>query len=463
MSKSRASRLSLFLFGSPRIELDGKPVAVDTRKAIALLAHLAITRQPHSRDALAALLWPEYDQPHAYAALRRTLSTLNKALGGHGLAIEREMIGLDDQADWWIDVDHFQQLVKDCRQHGHAESEVCARCVEPLTHAAGLFREDFLAGFSLRDSNDFDDWAFFQAEHLRRELASVLERLVHQHGAQQAYKAASMHARRWIAIDPLHEPAQRALMKLYALSGQRAAALRQYQECARVLKQELDVEPLAETTQLFEAIKANRLPTAEQPHPITGSTQPSAGSYPYPLVGRAPELEALRRLAAHGGEGRFVAIEGEAGIGKTRLAEEFIQRVRDQAAPIISARCYEGEAILPYSLFADVLRGAVAQPARARQLNRLPAVWLSEAARLVPELIDLRPAGPAAQSLDAPSAQGRFFEGVTQVLLALCTGSARAPAILFLDDLDWIDEASLELLMYMARRLLGHALLLIVA
>jgi predicted ATPase len=109
------------------------------------------------------------------------------------------------------------------------------------------------------------------------------------------------------------------------------------------------------------------------------------------------------------------------------------------------------------------LRGAVAQPARARQLNRLPAVWLSEAARLVPELIDLRPAGPAAQSLDAPSAQGRFFEGVTQVLLALCTGSARAPAILFLDDLDWIDEASLELLMYMARRLLGHALLLIVA
>ena len=174
------SRLSLTLFGSPRIELDQQPITVDTRKAIALLAYLALARQPHSRDALAALLWPEYDQSHAYAALRRTLSALNKALGGYGLAIERETIGLDDQADVWIDVEQFQHRLAECRTHGHAENEVCARCIEPLTQAVDLYREDFLAGFSLRDSGSFDDWSFFQTEQLRRELVGALDRLVRQ-------------------------------------------------------------------------------------------------------------------------------------------------------------------------------------------------------------------------------------------------------------------------------------------
>ena len=174
------SQLALYLFGSPRIELDHQPVTVDTRKAIALLAYLALARQPHSRDSLATLLWPEYDQSHAYAALRRTLSALNKALGGYGLAIEREAIGLDDQAEVWIDAEQFQHRLAECRKHGHAENEVCARCVEPLTQAVDFYREDFLAGFSLRDSGNFDDWAFFQTEHLRLGLIGALDRLVQQ-------------------------------------------------------------------------------------------------------------------------------------------------------------------------------------------------------------------------------------------------------------------------------------------
>ena len=301
-----------------------RPITVDTRKAIALLAYLALARQPHSRDALAALLWPEYDQSHAYAALRRTLSALNKALGGYGLVIERESIGLDDQADVWIDAEQFQHRLAECRTHGHPETEVCSRCVEPLTQAVDLYHEDFLAGFSLRDSAAFDDWSFFQTEHLRRELIGALDRLVQQLSAQHDYEAALAHARRWIAIDPLHEPAHRELMQLYALTGQRAAALRQYQECARVLKQELDVEPLAETTQLFEAIKANKLETVVSSRPIAISNQQSAISNLYPLIGRAAELHALRQAYAGSREGRFVAIAGEAGIGKTRLAEEFI-------------------------------------------------------------------------------------------------------------------------------------------
>ncbi|HZY40814.1 MAG TPA: AAA family ATPase, partial [Anaerolineae bacterium] len=423
---------------------------------------------------LAALLWPEYDQSHAYAALRRTLSALNKALGGYGLAIERESIGLDAQADVWVDAEQFQHRLAACRQHGHAAGEVCARCVEPLTQAVELHREDFLAGFSLRDSGDFDDWSFFQAENLRRELIGALDRLVRHLGVQRDYEAAITYARRWTAIDPLQESAHRALMKLYALAGQRAAALRQYQECVRVLKQELDVEPLAETLQLYEAIKANKLKTAENLRPAAISNhqhlhraadavQVSTISNPYPFVGRSAELETLLQAYAGSREGRCVAIEGEAGIGKTRLAEEFLDRVRDRSGTIITARCFEGEANLPHSLFVDALRAAITPPDRLRQLDRLPVVWLSEAARLVPELISLRPDLPPAQPLDSPGAQSRFFEGVTQVLLALCAGDPRQSSVLFLDDLNWIDEASLDLLIYFARRVRSHALLIILA
>ncbi len=470
MSKRHAPHLSLFLLGAPHIELDGKPIEVDTRKAVALLAYLAITRQSHSRDALAALLWPEYDQHHAYAALRRTLSALNKAIGGVGLEIERETIGLYEAAVT-VDVNQFQRQLSDCQVHGHPERDTCPRCLAPLTKAAALYRGDFLAGFSLRDSADFDDWSFFQAENLRREFLGALDRLVRLHGERDEFDTAIDYVRRYLSIDPLHEPAHRALMRLYAQSGRHAAALRQYQECVRVLKQELDVEPLAETTQLYEAIKANRLKTTDdsrqpadgRPRSAVSSQWSVVGSH-YPLVGRVRELDTLMQLYANSREARLVVIEGEAGIGKTRLAEEFIELVRDRAAAIISARCYEGEANLPHSLFVGVLRSAISQPDRLHQLDRLPVVWVSEAARLVPELAAAHPDLPAVQPLDNPSAQGRFFEGVTRVLLALCQGGPdRAPSILFLDDLNWIDESSLDLLIYFVRRLRGHALLVIVA
>ena len=191
-----------------------------------------------------------------------------------------------------------------------------------MTQAVDFYREDFLAGFSLRDSSDFDDWVFFQAENLRRELVGALDRLVRHLAMQHDYDAAITQARHWIAVDPLQEAAHRELMKLYALTDQRAAALRQYQECVRVLKQELDVEPLTETTQLHEAIRANKLKAAAE-RPVTPNNRQSAAvSNLYPFVGRAAELETLLHAFTSSHDGRCVAIEGEAGIGKTRLVAE---------------------------------------------------------------------------------------------------------------------------------------------
>jgi predicted ATPase/DNA-binding SARP family transcriptional activator len=479
------ARLALYLLGSPRIEHNQTPISVDTRKAIALIAYLAITGQRQSRDKLAALLWPDYDQTHARAALRRTLSTLNKALFGEGLDLEREQLNLHPGPDLWLDVTAFSQHLAACQTHGHPSSQVCPACIAPLAEAVALYRDDFLSGFSLRDSPDFDDWQFFQAESLRRDLASALERLVSGYSAAGTFDAAITTARRWLALDRLHEPAHRHLMLLYAWAGQRTAALHQYRECVQALEQELGVAPLEATTQLYQALKENHIPappaqwqtiSAVDGAATSGARQAIAitapGSLPaappqaaraapgYPLVGRAAEWSTLTRAYAESRtSGQLVVIEGEAGIGKTRLAEEFIASARQQGAAIIAARCYEGETHLAYGPIVTGLRAAVAQQEHARRVAKLPALWLSEAARLLPELASLRPETPPAPPLDSPGAQSRFFEALRQVIYAL-RGDVQ-PGLLFLDDVHWADGASLDLLTSLVRRLPENPLCLI--
>ena len=170
------AELRIALLGPPRVERDGAPIEVDTRKAIALLAYLALHPERHGRDAVAGLLWPDYDTEHARGALRRTLSTLNKAVGPGWLAADRTTVGFA-RTGFWLDVARFEELLAGCRDHGHPPDDACPACVAPLAEAAGLHRGDFLAGFGLRDSTSFDDWQYFQAERLRRELAGTLERL----------------------------------------------------------------------------------------------------------------------------------------------------------------------------------------------------------------------------------------------------------------------------------------------
>ncbi len=469
-------RLQLALLGPPRVERDSAPIQVDTRKAIALLAYLALAGESgaaHGRDSLAALFWPDVDQPRAHGALRRTLSALNKALGGW-LRIERDLIAFERDADAHLDVDEFNARLAETRTHGHPPGEVCPACLGLLAAAAALYHDDFMAGFSLRDSPGFDDWQFFQAEACRRQLASALERLVGglpRFGADpaEARQQAITYARRWLALDPLHEPAHRQLMLLYAWTGQRTAALRQYRECVRILNDELGVEPLPETTSLYEAIRENRAPAPPMPEaaatPAPGAAPaPAPASTPYRLVGRAAEWQAL--LAAYATvrpDGRLVVLEGEAGIGKTRLAETFWQQVRAQDGQVLIARCYEGETNLAYGPFVEGLRAVLDARQGAGWAAPLAPHSLVEAGRLLPELAASLSIEPAP-ALDGPGAQSRFFEGLRQVLLAALQPEALAgpPGVIVIDDAQWIDEASLDLLTYLVRRWRGQPLCLVV-
>ncbi len=247
--------LKLYLLGAPRLEYQGQPVRVARRKALALTAYLALADQPQSRDALAALLWPDLAQDQAGAALRSTLPALTALSPAPWLTGDRASLAVDRDA-LSVDVNEFRALVARSRRHGHAPEAVCAQCLPLLAQAIELYRGDFMDGFNLAGSAEYDDWQAMQREWLRRELAGFLRRATMHFGEAGELLAALDYARRWLALDPLHEPAHRQLMHLYALSGQRTEALRQYRQCVELLGAELAAPPEDETTALHTAIQS---------------------------------------------------------------------------------------------------------------------------------------------------------------------------------------------------------------
>jgi DNA-binding SARP family transcriptional activator len=335
-------RLALHFLGMPRVLLDDTPVDVDRRKSIALLAYLAVTARSHGHDTLATLFWPEHDQGTARANLRRTLSLLHAALHGGWLAIDRENAALPPAEGLWVDVIEFRRYPSECRTSGHPAPAMCPQCIAQLEAAITLYTDDFLAGFTLPDAPEFDDWQLRQTETLRSELSDALSRLVRCQSGQGNLDAAIMHARRRVALDPLHEPSQRQLMEALALSGDKAGALRQYQALTDLLRRELTAAPARETAELARTISEDRLPPAEEAavrlvatpavssdgialnkHAAhTDRERPRRHKLPAEVtsfVGREGELaEQARLLTAPAC--RLVTIVGPGGIGKTRLA-----------------------------------------------------------------------------------------------------------------------------------------------
>ena len=259
-------QLKLYLLGPPQVELDGAACDLHSHKALALLAYLAVNGQSHSRAKLATLFWPEQNEGRALAYLRHTLWTLRRTLGDDLFDGEQEWVSLEPLTDLWVDVTAFQEHLAACRHAGELTDEICAAYLPQLGAAVALYHDDFLAGFSLRDSPAFDEWQFFQGEHLRDQLAMALQQLVRGHSGRGDYTAAIPYARRWLALDPLHEPAHQLLLQLYAWSGQRTAAVRQYRECRRLLHDELNLDPNPQTQALFQQLQADELNPLQPSH-----------------------------------------------------------------------------------------------------------------------------------------------------------------------------------------------------
>jgi DNA-binding SARP family transcriptional activator/pimeloyl-ACP methyl ester carboxylesterase len=251
-------RLEFYLFGQPRLEQGGKVLDISLRKALALLAFLIINEGEYGRDYLATLLWPESDQKNARASLRRTLYRINKSTDESLLTTSADSITINPSVEILVDVETFRRIVDEWSEKPLPSMESDALRTQALENAVALYTDDFLAGFSISDCHKYEEWRFFEAEKLRVSLVRILEELIDTYQKQRDYDRAIQHGRRLFSLDSLNEHAHRILMRLYATSDQHSAAIRQYAECKRILKQELGVSPQPETTRLYETIRHHR-------------------------------------------------------------------------------------------------------------------------------------------------------------------------------------------------------------
>ena len=393
--------VELHLLGPPRVLVDGRRVAFDTRKAVALLAVLAVAGREVDRGALAALLWPELDRTRARAALRRTLSVA--AAVGPALVTSATGAALDLDAVR-CDVREFRALAAGSDPAG-------------WRRAAGLAEEGFLAGFSLRDSPAFEEWQLATAEAIRDELSRVLARLVAAEAGGPA--AAVAWARRRTGIDPLSEPAHADLIRALAASGDRAGALSAYRALVRMLDTELGVPPLRETVALQEAIRGERRPSeGERPHAV-----PVARWGGSALVGREKQLAELDAVWQQGGG--VVGLVGDPGSGRTALAAA--EQARRPEAARLLATGHEAERSLAYAVATDLLRGLLAAGAAPGPLEPL--------------------VGRAP--IRTPGDLQRLHEAFRS---AIAERAARERLLLVVDDAHLLDLPSAALIAYVARR-----------
>lgn len=269
------ARLTCSFLGTFQVILGEKPVTdFVSDKTRALLAYLVVEAdRPHRRETLAGLLWPDRPQPVALNSLRQALFNLRRAIGDRDaslpvLLITRQTVQFNPNSDHWLDVTAFIERVAVSKSHPHHRLETCEVCIQHLHLAAYMYRGNFLEGLNLAGSLAFEEWALLRREWLHGQGLDVLQSLADYYEQRGDYEQARDFARRQIELDPWREEAHQQLMRVLALSGQRSAALAQYETCCRVLAQELGVEPTQETTALYKRIRVGEI-SASSPLPTS--------------------------------------------------------------------------------------------------------------------------------------------------------------------------------------------------
>jgi len=420
----RERTLHIGLLGGFRLVYgDELLTTIDTPRLRSLLAYLLLNRDaPQLRHRLAFLFWPDSPDDQALTNLRNLLYHLRHNLpdAARFVHIDRGTLFWRSDAPFECDVVSFEEALS---RADHASSSTAVR--EELEQAVSLYRGDLLPG-------SYDDWIAPERQRLRQAFTGALERLIRLLEDRRDYRAAIDHARRLVRHDPLREDSYRRLMRLQALIGDRAGALRTYHRCAALLERELDVEPGPAIRDIYERLLAVEGAPAL---PQLRRRRPGAFS---PLVGRHAAWTQLRHAwrRATAGAPHLVLISGEAGIGKTRLAEELVQWAERQGIPTAAARCYAAGGDLAYAPVAAWLR--------TRPLPPLPGVWRTEIARIVPEVLTDQPDLPAPGPIVESWQRRRFFEALARTLLGW-----DQPFLLFIDALQWCDPGTVEWLQYL--------------
>jgi WD40 repeat protein/DNA-binding SARP family transcriptional activator len=272
-------RVEIFTLGGVRILRGGEAVAeLTNRKAEALLIYLASTRRVQSREVLADLLWDEHTQTQSLGYLRVALSDLRKSLGGD-LISGRGSVALNPSIPLWLDA----LQLEDCLKVVHQQGQVTAETAGQVEQALELYQGDFLEGFHVSDCRGFEEWRVRERERLHHLAVDGLYELVAYELERQECQLGLAHAARLMELDPLMEAAHRQMMRLLVGCGQRSAALAQYETCQRLLREELGVEPEAETVELYEQIRLGQLEIRAAPEgPLESQRLPRpVGECPY--------------------------------------------------------------------------------------------------------------------------------------------------------------------------------------
>ena len=422
----------------------------ESHKVRALFAYLITQRdRSFSRDHLAGLLWPEKPQEAARRNLRQTIYNLKTVLTANGttspILARGGELRINPRLDCWLDVDAFVEA----RRRGVSSEAVIPHY---LAGAVALYRGDFLAGFGTKDSPDFEFWQLAEQERLRDLAVDTLRLLIESYLSRGEFRLGIQYARRLVAIDPLSEQARRALITLYSLSGRRDQALAEYEQLRETLRRELGVEPMEETQELYEHVLTEHAPAPD--------TEDKREFGPLiPLVGRHEPYQLLNTAWQSVLDGRccLTLVEGEAGIGKTRLVKSFLDAVSSQSlTTILKGRCSE-RTPTAYQPFAEVVKNAFSEDSRQAQHALESEVGNTVVlSLLVPEIREFFPGTPASEQR-ARVRRKRLFECIAHFLEQLRRssddGSLGEPLILMLGELQWARQETWELLEYLLERL----------
>ena len=390
---------------------DSIVTGLKTTRLQSLLAYLILHRNiPQSRQRLAFLFWPDTSEEQARNNLRNLLHFLRRALPDSEkfLLADTQTLQWNPQAYIAFDVDQFTQAVTQSSSRLELQQAI-----------------QFYSGDLLPDC--YDDWVQLEREQLRERFIGALEQLIQSLENEREYSLAISYAQRLLQTEPLREETYRQLMQLYAANGERAKALHTYHSCVTLFKRELEVEPGSDIEMLYLRLLKNE---GQRSLPRLAGTPP--------LISREREWTILQSVwhSVAKGESHFVLITGETGIGKTRLAEEMIDWAERQGIATATAHCFAAEGELSYAPVIAWLR--------SRPLPALEEVWLSEIARLFPEVLVEHPQLTLPLPLTENWQRMRLFKAIALALLR-----ERSELILLIEDLQWCDHDTIEWLAYL--------------
>ena len=410
---------------------DRQVTSLNTMRLQSLLAYLVLHRDvPQQRQHLAFLFWPDTTEAQARNNLRQLLHQLRQAFPAveHFLSADTHMLYWHPITPSHLDVAEFEQTLNlaDAATRRNDQHELQAA----LEQADTLYRGELLPGC-------YDEWILPERERLRQHHFQALERLLRLFEKQGHTVTAIRYAQRLLALDPLSEDRYRQLMRLFALNNDRASALHVYHTCVTTLQREMGLDPDPATREVYEQLMQQETP------PIQAIThQPLPAATPT-FIGREREWEQLHDAWQRTDAGpHFVLVTGEAGVGKSRLAEEFLLWVSQQGAVTAKARSYAAEGQLSLTPVTEWLRS---EGLRA-PLRQLDQVWLIEVVRLLPELLAEQPDLPHYESVTEYGQRQRFFEALARAILL-----TPQPLLLLLDDLQWCDQETLAWLHFLLR------------